>query len=249
MTRRLRDSLRVVIPSRKRSHIIGDNGLRLFPYATVSVAESELDEYAKVVPAEQLTGRPDSVIGLGSIRQWILDNFDDEAIVFVDDDTSALVHLVAIVCTEIASVQSVAAVIENATNCAAEAGTSAFGFNQSPNVIFFSPLQPFVLNGWVASVWGVIGRRIRFDPRVYQGVDTDFSLQALLTDRFVWRDDRFCFVVNRWSLGGGNTPFRTTNYDYLRRKWGKFLAVKNSKGTIHTYPRVTRRQSKVKVSA
>ena len=78
--------MKIIIPTRGRSHIIGDKGLALFPDATLCVGEDEVDAYAKV--SDRLLVHPASVVGIGPLRQWVLDHVDDPCVVMVDDDVT-----------------------------------------------------------------------------------------------------------------------------------------------------------------
>ena len=60
---------------------------KLFPNATLLVPESELEQYTHI-PLEKATV-PDSVMGISSLRNWVLRHFKEEAIIMLDDDISA----------------------------------------------------------------------------------------------------------------------------------------------------------------
>jgi len=156
-------SLRVVIPSRKRVQVLTDSALTLFPDATVTVAESEMAAYAPVVPAERLVPHPDDVTGIAPIRQWVLDHFDDEAVVFVDDDCYKLVSVVGYSYSNLTSPANCWQAVENAANIARTIGTAVFGVNQAWDVRKFNCMKPLLVNSWVGGVIGIIGRDFRFD--------------------------------------------------------------------------------------
>jgi len=78
--------MKIVIPSKNRADIIGDKALRLFPDATLCVADNEVDAYAKV--SDRLLVHPAGVVGIGPLRQWVLDHVDDPCVVMVDDDVT-----------------------------------------------------------------------------------------------------------------------------------------------------------------
>ena len=74
----------------------------------------------------------------------------------------------------------------------------------------------------------MIDRPLRFDANVRQHGDADVSLQAYLTDRFIWQDNRFAAMNNYMTMSGGNSVVRgKANTDreraYLRSKWGKHV--------------------------
>lgn len=72
--------IRLLILSRGRSNSILNNTLKVFPdWVEVLVPESEREEYESRIPNPVLTV-PDSIEGLGRLRNWVLDSFDDETI-------------------------------------------------------------------------------------------------------------------------------------------------------------------------
>lgn len=259
MTRKAQDinenSLRVVIPSRKRVKLLRAGALRLFPYATVTVAESEATAYAPLFKdgVANLVLHPDDVTGIGPIRQWVLDNFDDEAILFVDDDVHKLVVLTGYHQMNITSPANALAIAENAAIIARTMGAPVFGFSQSWDVRKFTPTNPFLLNSWAGGVIGVIGRELRYDTGLLLRADIDFCLQALQRKRITFIDDRFSFVHRRWGMTGGNALHRSAErsleeIDYLQRKWGECLAVRQVKTTTRLVIQVRRRQGSIRLA-
>lgn len=259
MTRKVQDinenSLRVVIPSRKRVKVLRAGALRLFPYATVTVAESEATAYAPLFKdgVANLVLHPDEVTGVGPIHQWILDNFDDEAVFVVNDDTFRLVVLTGYRNMNITSPGNAYAVVLNAANIAKDMGAPIFGFNQAWDVRKFRPQDPFGLNSWTSGTIGTIGRDIRYDTSLLTRDDIDFCLTALLKKRFVFIDRRFSFVHRCYGLTGGNALHRSAarnqeEIDYLQRKWGKYLAVRQVKTTTRLVIQVRRRQGNIRLA-
>lgn len=252
--------LRVVIPSRQRAQLLVENALRLFPYATVTVAESELDEYRAVLPADllaegRLVPHPDSVTGIAPIRQWCLDNFDEEALVFADDDTYRVQSLVGIVPVPITDVGDILQILENTATVAAGVGAPVFGFDQSFDVRKFSPFKPFSFNAWSGGVIGMVGRSIRYDPGLRLRADIDYCLQALLSPqhRVTFQDSRFSFMHRRFGVTGGNAINRSEERNrqeiaYLERKWGQWLRVKQAKSTTRLIVEVPRQQTTIRLA-
>jgi hypothetical protein len=249
----IENSLRVVIPSRAREQILVDNALKLFPYATVTVAESEMASYARYVNRDQLVAHPDKVTGIAPIRQWILDNFDDEAILMADDDVYKVVSLVAIVPVPLKRPGDIAQLVENAATCAKAAGSPVFGFDQSFDVRKFNPLKPFSFNAWSGGVIGFIGRELRYDTNLRLRADIDFCMQALLKKRITYQDCRISFKHKRFGLIGGNAINRSEDrnrqeIEYLKRKWGRFLTIKAAKSTTRIIMNVPREQENIKLA-
>lgn len=250
-------NLRVVIPSKQRRTLLERSALTLFPDATVTVAESELADYAGVVPADRLIPHPDDITGIAPIRQWVLDArelFPEEALVFADDDTYGLVSMVGVNPTPLTHPGDIRQVLENAAWCAAGVGAPLFGFNQSWNVKDFVPLMPLALNRWFGGVIGFVGRQVRYDTALRLRADIDLCLQALLTHRITYQDGRFAFMHRRFGVAGGNAVNRSAERNaqelaYLKRKWGKYLEVKDVKSTTRLIMHVERRQASVKLAS
>lgn len=76
--------MKIIIPTRSRADIIAEKVLRLFPDATLCIGDDEVDAYAKV--SDRLLVHPASVVGIGPLRQWVLDHVDDPCVVMVDGD-------------------------------------------------------------------------------------------------------------------------------------------------------------------
>lgn len=257
--RELTPTLRVVIPSRGRPHVIGRAALRLFPAATVTVPESQMEHYAglatasgeRLIPPERLIPHPDDVRGIAPIRQWVLDHFDDECLVMAADDVYDLVFLVHYVPRRMSRPDVVAQVVTNAANVAYGIGAPVFGFNQAWDVRKFRPFEPFTLNSWVGGVIGIIGRDLQYDTNLRLRADIDFCLQALLHKRLTFVELRFSFLHRRFGVTGGNAASRSSrrNEDeiaYLQRKWGSHLNVADKKTTTRLSLAVKRRQPHVR---
>lgn len=257
--RSLTPALRVVIPSKGRQQVIGRAALRLFPGATVTVAESEMESYAaiadpggrRLIGEDRLIPHPDDVSGIAPIRQWVLDHFDEECIVMVDDDVYELVFLVHYVPRKMSDPAVVQQVVYNAANVAQGIGAPVFGFNQAWDVRKFKPYEPFTLNSWAGGVIGIIGRDLRYDLNLRLRADIDFCLQALLHKRLTFIENRFSFMHRRFGLAGGNAGNRSSRRNeeelaYLKRKWGEHLQVDDKKTTTRLSINVPRRQPHVR---
>lgn len=221
------NELAIVIPSRKRARRVL-KAARLFKSPYVCVAESEFQDYSSA-GCKNLVSHPDDISGIGKIRNWILNHFDEAVVVMVDDDVSGLWCNVAETGKLIDNPNQITAIVSNAANIAADLGAHIFGFSQTWDVRKYSPLKPFSLCTWLGGVIGFVGRSesIRYSSHPLR-VDIDYCLQSLLHHRIVWQDNRFGFIQNRFSGAGGNSLNRSRAQDelevnYLRKKWGKYI--------------------------
>lgn len=247
-------SLRVVIPSRGRADEC-KHALRLFPSATVIVHDHEYDLYRQALPEHVEVVPHDQEGGIAPIRQWALDTFEEEAILFVDDDVRYLKVVAghATASRVIRDPRAIAQVCENAAYISREIGSPIFGFAQtSGDVRKYRPTDPINMTGWVGSVIGVVGRDIEYDTTLRMRADIDFCLRAQLEKRFIFVDTRFSFIHHKmFAHKGGNAHMRSAErsqreIDQLRQRWGNWVKVVKGKGVIRIVVQVKRRQSGLK---
>ncbi len=235
--------MKIVIPTKNRADIIGDKALRLFPDATLCVGAAEVDAYAPL--SDNLLVHPDDVVGIGPLRQWVLDHVDDPCVVMVDDDVTHVYSQVGFHKLRIQDADTARCMVERMAILAADCGARVFGFNQAARPLAYANFRPFSLNTWVGGVVGIIGRELRYDTTLWLRADIDFCLQSLLRDRIVLVDGRYSFIHTRFGGSGGNAAQRSSERHereiaYLRRKWGPYLDVVQAKGTTRLVLRVQR---------
>ena len=209
------------------------------------VPEAEKDAYKAQIKNPILT-TPNEVKGLGRLRNWVLDNFDDETIIMVDDDITTMYCLTGEKTDRISDPNAVVQILINDAIMARDLGVHVFGFNQT-DIRKFNGCEPFGLCGWVGCVIGVIGREYKFRDDAFK-VDIDMCLQNLLVDRIIWIDYRYTFPQQRDNNTGGNSIFRTKelfdkSVESLKKKWGSAIRLSNHKGQIHIQTNVGRKQN------
>ena len=149
--------MRVLILSRGRSKIITTH--RLMPFATLCVPESEVEEYKWT--GNEIEPVPDDIVGLGPLRNWCLEHFDEECIIMADDDIKKVWVNVGKEGRAIYSPEIIQQILFNTAEVAYDVGARCFGFAQFWDVRKYK--QPFSLADWVGGVIGVIGKDIKFD--------------------------------------------------------------------------------------
>ncbi len=235
--------MKLIIPSKGRANVIGEKALRLFPDATLCVGEDEVGAYEKISP--DLLVHPTSVVGIGPLRQWILDNVADPCVVMVDDDVTHVYSQVGFHKWRIEDADTARAIVERLAILAQDSGTRVFGFQQAARPLTYANFKPFSLNTWVGGIVGVVGRELRYDTSLLLRADIDFCLQSLMHDRFVLVDGRYSFIHTRFAGSGGNAGNRSAErhaaeITYLKRKWGRYLDEVQAKGTTRLCVRVIR---------
>jgi hypothetical protein len=235
--------MKIIIPTKGRADVIGGKALRLFPDATLCVGADEVEAYRRL--SDRLLVHPAEVVGIGPLRQWVLDHVDDPCVVMVDDDVTHVYSQVGFHKERIEDAAAAGAIVERLAILAADAGVRVFGFQQAARPLTYANFRPFSLDTWVGGVIGIIGRELRYDTRLLLRADIDFCLQSLLHDRIVLVDGRYSFIHTRFAGGGGNARQRSAERHareiaYLKRKWRPYLAEVQAKGTVRLVVRVKR---------
>ena len=223
---------------------------KLFPSATLVVPESEKADYADI-PLPELVTIPDEITGVSAVRNWIVDRFDEDALVMLDDDITACVCMVSLRCRKLSPDETLA-MITNAAWCARGAEARLFGWHQRSDPRLLQRNDPFGVNHWVGGAVGIVrdenGNAPKWDELLKCKCDIDATLQELLDTRLVWNEARFCFVQARDKNLGGNSLFRTsdritTEKRHLKRKWKAHIRFENYKSQERVAIHAPRRQS------
>ena len=216
--------MKKIILSKGRSEVITTD--KLISDYIVLVPDSEKEDYIrnKVKNIETI---PDSVKGLGSIRNWVMDNYDGD-LVMLDDDITNFYYMGGKSAKRINSTEARDQILYNTYICSKDAGAPCWSINQSTDARKYTAYSPFSLRGWIGSVVGINDRSVRWDCKNKLRVDVDYSLQVLKEKRFMWIEKRFSFYSNKDKNIGGNAFLRSQdNYKsekrYLKRKWGKYI--------------------------
>lgn len=236
--------IRVIILSRGRSDNV--TTVNILPdYIEMLVPESEKHLYEAKYPNPILT-IPDDIIGLGRVRNWVLDNFKEKIIIMVDDDINKCYCITGLHARNIKDKEEMLQVFINDAVMCEDAGLHCFGYTQT-DIRKYSGCEPFKLTGWVGCVIGVIGRKYRFRDDKYK-VDIDFCLKNMLVDRVIWINCMYYFFQNRDNNTGGNSIFRTQDeyeksLNSLLEKWKGWLTMsKSNKSQISLKTHIKRKQ-------
>lgn len=236
------EEFQVVIPSRRRVESCRET-VKLFRAPLVCVAEAEAEDY-RDVGAPILT-HPDSISGLGRLRQWILDTVPNRVLVQCNDDVEYLICLVGRNERRISEPAAIERLLLNAAEACDALGISCFSFNCTVDVRKERPFLPFGFSRLEGALFGMVGRKMRFDPAVSQFDDVNLSLECCLKERIIWQDERFAPVHNFQTKGGGNSVSRgkkqtAEELDYMKARWGHYLGVSHGLDTVRLAVRVDR---------
>ena len=234
-----------LILSRGRARTITSH--KLFSFAEVIVPVSEKQDYEYKLKKEVLT-YPDHIHGLSVLRNYVLRTFNEEIIIMINDDIKKILNIEHNIYTIIESPDDIKRLLDSTAQITKDLDKSLFGYKLSEDIRSYTPTSPFAINSWVGSVIGVVGRKFRFDEHNILKTDIDYSLQCLLHDRIVIKDNRYAFVSEKISNTGGNSSYRTrdkveSEKMYLKRKWGKHIKMMTQIYGERTAVNVTRKST------
>lgn len=238
--------IKFVIMSRGRASSMTSH--TLFPYATILVPKSEeQDYYAALGGNYTIETVDDGIKGLGLLRNHIIQRYEEDIVIMIDDDITHLSRIDGYTIKKITDQETIKEHLLNTAQCAKDLGTCVFGFGQTADVRKYNPTEPFSLSGWVGGVIGVIGKDHFFIDNMFK-VDIDFCLEAMLDKRVIWKDNRLVFVQVRDRNTGGNSAFRTVERveaekKKLRDKWGRYIKFSKSNYGEQCSVSVKRRES------
>lgn len=242
MARHWLSNLKIVIISRGRWEEATSPAL--FPFADLVVPDSEYQKY-KNKYKNKIVKIPNKYKGLGMVRNWVLDNYNEKIIIMVDDDIIAVYGLMNKNAVVYRDTETIREILESNAIMALDAGCKVFGFNQMWDVRKYSATQPFSFNTWLGGVIGIIGREHRFINLSFK-VDADMCLKSLLADRILWCNNMYSFAQGRDKNRGGNSLFKTEERvqqekAVLTEIWGSHIQFKKNKAGESLSLRVPRR--------
>lgn len=244
--------MKIVVPSRRRSHNM-PRLLRLVPSAIICVEDSEVEDYARFVPRNQILPHPPLEGRAAGVYNWMLVNVECEILVRMDEDLQCVLSCV-MRHRKLNDPEAIYALIENSARNCKDLGLSVFCFARSPNYALTHPEeQPIRPVELVAGCFGVMnGARYReMDCAMGCRSDLDFTMETLLNERCIYADVRFHFDFGLAGAGRGGGVGLTTSADMaratrlLRIKWGRFISEPNGQ-PIGKRKRVSQRAVKIK---
>ena len=180
---------------------------------------------------------PDSAQGsVCRVRNWILDNADDEHVLIVDDD----IHHIGMwngnrhkkMTTDEAM-----EFIEQGFQLAEQFGVRMWGINLLQDKGAYREYTPFSLNNVVLGPFGgFLDADCRYDEGLPLKEDYDMSLQMLNKHRRILRINYAHYVCKQHTNLGGCASYRTISreqeqFELLKAKWGSSIVRKDGGGS------------------
>lgn len=232
----------VAIPSYRKDRV---KTLRIVPWASVYVAESEAERYSSANPGADIRTVPDHVQGnLCRVRNHILDELFDagaDVVCLMDDDYDRF-------CTfendvklhrhgrDNVPVEDFDVFLQHYSLLCDEFGFKLWGVNPNKDRLSYSQFQPFSTTAIINGPFQVhLKNPIRYDERLPLKEDYDISLQHLNTYRGVLRVNAYHYECDQANAKGGCASYRNRErereqMELLMRKWGRDIVREDVRG-------------------
>lgn len=211
------------------------------------VDKSEIDIYREHNPDAEILECP-NFNNLALKRNWILDKFKD--VFMLDDDIIAVHKLYDSNEDVFLNPEESNKIIQDAYKRALDLEIHLFGFNNSPQLIHYNAMKPFMFKGFInGCAMGIISNeKIRFTDKTVAVEDYYINLLNAYHFRRNFIDKRFCFkqVDKKTFLEkGGQSTNRTLDTEkqdsmFLRRVFGESIILKKERNKVeksHQYQR------------
>lgn len=215
--------VKIIIPSYKRADRVRAIAI---PNSIVCVPESEYDDYVANYGEDRVVAHPDSIIGIGPKRQWIIENFKN--VFMIDDEYD---HLVRCYVSEDDDLENHTTpeetyeIIQETARIAKELGTYLFGFSKTAKPLYYNPADPFGVcvssSNLIHYGIGILDGGEIFIPEDLNYHEDDFiNLINCHNNRFCLVDKRFSYPFNQndkngMTTGGVNVEQRNRNAERL----------------------------------
>jgi len=216
----------IYVPSYKRHGTIMT--AYAVPGCTYVVRESEKEQYKAVLPegADVIAAADDSINSLGKVRQWIIDNAQEDIVIQLDDDIQLFCYELKV---NYEPIKDKDIILDELLRVAQIIDDLRLGMaSMTMTVDVRKHSSEFIFKG----VTGIVNW---FDKEYLKGkyeqeiikVDLDFMLQELLHNRIIIIPDYLGVKGTYDKNAGGNNAGKTKQRlidanNYLKIKWGRY---------------------------
>ena len=225
----------VYIPSKGRAGRVTTS--ELFHESVIVCPNSEVDDYKKY--HDKVLGVDDSVKGITSTRNWILNNTEDEWHIQVDDDALSFHSFENGKKERFISKDRIHQILENQFYLCDGWGFKVWGLALVDDYKFYDEFKPFTTQSVIgANIIGIIKNDLRFDERLRVKEDYDYAMQHIAKYGGALRCLKYGIDVVHLTNEGGCVSYRTKEvemdaYNVLLKKWGKrIVKLQNNKNFV-----------------
>ena len=211
------------------------------------VDKNEVGIYKEFNPNSEIIECP-NFKSLSSKRNWILDKFKD--VFMLDDDIVSVMRLYDSNEEVFLTPSNANKIIQDAYLRSLDLGLYLFGFNNSPQLVHFNSMKPFMFKGFInGCAMGIVSNpKLRFTEQTVAVEDYYINLLNAYHFRKNFIDKRFCFKQKdkgTFLEKGGQSTNRTLETEkqdslYLRRMFGESIILKKERNKVeksHQYQR------------
>ena len=231
--------MKIVIPSYKRSKDVPSR--KTIPNSILAIHEFEEEEYRKEQGGELLV-IPDSLRGnIAKVRNYILDNIDDEKIVMMDDDVKGIGYYENYD-QNIMNVDEIMDFLDSGYLMCKELGCRLWGINLQSDPKFYRTFNPISLLGVVLGTFSCHYKpKLRYDESLYLNEDYDFFLKNIKKYRKVLRFTKYHYIADHLNKKGGCGAYRMKDTEIeqakiMQKRWGskvfRFDIKKSTNGIV-----------------
>lgn len=221
--------------SYKRAGIVSTH--LLMPEVVYCVDGSEREEYEGV--HDKVMVLPDGVQGrLARVWNWLLDKYEGENVLFIDDDIEWIGGWVGNVHKRL-DWDGIKRLIYNGFKMSEDVEVHYWGLNCIQDKGAYREYTPFNFIAYIGGPWqGHRKSPIRYDEEMVLKEDYDLSLQHLNKFRKVLRFNAFHYKSKQHTIRGGCSAYRTVEREMeqnrkLIKKWGgKIVRLDDGKSQV-----------------
>ena len=231
--------MKIVVPSYKRAGNVLTR--KVFPDSILAVHEFEADIY-KDKNGGSILIIPDTLKGnIARVRNYILDNIDDNRIIMADDDIRAFGYHENGK-QNILDRDRLLSFIDNGYEMCKELNAHLWGINLQSDPMFYHEFQPITLLGVVLGTFSCHYKpTLRYDDNLYLNEDYDYFLKNILKYRKVLRFKKYYYIADHLDMKGGCGAYRLKDTEIeqaliMQKRWGskvfRFDINKSTNGRI-----------------
>ena len=231
--------MKIFIPSYQRA---GDVKTReTLGGGILAVHEFEAKKYEEKDGGEILVIPDDLKGNIAKVRNFILENADDEEVVMMDDDISVIGYHEKLERIRMNG-EKILHFLKSGYEMARELGVTLWGVNLQADPKFYREYSPFSFLSPVLGTFSChLNTKIKYDESLFLNEDYDFFLKTIRKMRKVLRFNKYYYIADHLKSGGGCGSYRLKDFEIeqgklMEKRWGskvfRFNIKKSTNGRV-----------------
>ena len=232
--------MKIYIPSYKRAGKVKTR--KTLDGGILAIHEFEEKDYRNNEGGELLV-IPDELRGnIAKVRNYILDNTNDDEIVMMDDDIKEIGYHEKLTQNKMKP-EGIIRLLENGYQMAKELGVSLWGVNLQSDPKFYREYSPFSLLSPILGTFSCHYKpKLRYDETLFLNEDYDYYLKTINEFRKTLRFNKYYYIADHLKISGGCGSYRLKDTEIeqgerMQKRWGskvfKFDINKSTNGRIN----------------